>query len=228
MGSKEGDYWGAGGRDAAWDRYFEGGQQGQPPGGFIRYGGGGLYAGILVVLVAAWAGAQALRKQGSVFSPANRKLLWFWLGVMLVSLLLAFGRYAPFYWFLYQLPGVSFIRNPAKFMHVFVWALVVVFAYGVHGLSRCYMETVAPARAGTLRGGWSKLAGFRPEMDDGLPGCDWVEPGGMVGVCLITHELGGLPADGAIQLRVRPGILLNSASGAPAGLCYCWRRQPGW
>jgi hypothetical protein len=139
-----GNYWGAIGRDPAWDRYFAGGRQGPPPNPgqqFIRYSGGGIYAGVLVALVAVWAGLQSFRKQASVFSPPNRKLIWFWLGVMLVSLLLAFGRHAPFYQWLYALPYFSTIRNPAKFIHVFNWALVIVFAYGIHGLSRRYLGT---------------------------------------------------------------------------------------
>lgn len=158
-----GNYWGAAGRDAAWDRYFEGGRQGSPPGGFIRYGGGGTYAGVLVVLVAVWAGIQSLRKEASVFSSGNRKLIWFWLGVMFVCLLLAFGKHAPFYQFVYALPYFSAIRNPAKFIHVFSWALIIVFAYGIHGLSRRYLEVAATGAASLpehLRSWWSKVKGF--------------------------------------------------------------------
>ncbi len=158
-----GEYWGAAGRDPAWDLYFARGEQGPPPGGFLRYSGGGIYAGVLVVLIAVWAGAQALRRQGSVFSLPSRKLIWFWLGVMLIALLLAFGRYAPFYQFLYALPYFSTIRNPAKFMDVFNWALIVVFAYGVHGLGRRYLETPAPAApslSAHLRTWWAKVRGF--------------------------------------------------------------------
>ena len=158
-----GNYWGAAGRDAAWDRYFAGGEQGPRPGGFLRYSGGGIYAGVLVVLIAVWAGAQALRRQGSVFSPANRKLIGFWLGVLLVSLLLAFGRYAPFYQFLYALPYFSTIRNPAKFMDVFNWGLILLFGYGVHGLSRRYLEVPASGAlplSGQLRTWWGKVKGF--------------------------------------------------------------------
>jgi hypothetical protein len=136
-----GDYWGAAGRDPSWDRYFESGEQGPASGGPIRFSGGGVYAGVLVVLIAAWAAAQSLRKQGSVFSLGTRKQLWFWLGLMLVSVLLAFGRHAPFYQFFYALPYSSAIRNPAKFMHVFSWVLAIVFAYGIDALSRNYLET---------------------------------------------------------------------------------------
>ena len=60
--------------------------------------------------------------------------------ILVASLLLAWGRFAPmFYGLLYQLPYFSTIRNPAKFFIFFVWALVVLFAYGIHALSQRYL-----------------------------------------------------------------------------------------
>lgn len=160
-----GGYWGAAGRDAAWDQYFAGGMQGQPPdpnSQFLRYTGGGNYAGVLVVLVAVWAGIQALRREGSVFSLESRRLLWFWIAALVIALLLAFGRYAPFYRLLYALPYFSTIRNPAKFIHVFNWALVILFAYGVHGLSRRYLEMPGAATPllAHLKKWWAQVRGF--------------------------------------------------------------------
>ena len=55
---------------------------------------------------------------------------------MLVCLLVGFGRFAPFYQLFYALPFASTMRNPSKFVHIVEWALVILFAYGVHGLSR--------------------------------------------------------------------------------------------
>ena len=167
-GLKGGDYWGAGGRDLAWDAYFANGSQGPEPGGFIRYGGGGLYAGVLVVVLGLWAAFQARRGAGPTFSPVNRKLLWFWLGVMVVSVLLSVGRYAPFFGCVYNMPGLhklfsSYMRNPGKFMHPFEWGLVVLFAYGVDGLTRRYAQTATASSLGLVahvRGWWSKVSGF--------------------------------------------------------------------
>src|SRR6185295_20367094 len=80
------------------------------------------------------------------FSLEQRKLIWFWAGAAFISLLLAFGRYAPFYRFIYMLPYFSTIRNPAKFTHPFNWSLVILFAYGIHGLCRRYLTNgVAPS-----------------------------------------------------------------------------------
>lgn len=158
-----GNYWGAVGRDPAWDRYFASGQQGQPPAGFLRFTGGGNYAGVLVVLVALWATAQGLRKKDSVFPPEQRRWIGFWSVVALISLLLAFGRFAPFYQFLYLLPYFSTIRNPAKFLHLVDYSLVVLFAYGLHGLWQRYVIEAQPAKQGIaamVQGWWRQVRGF--------------------------------------------------------------------
>jgi hypothetical protein len=158
-----GNYWGAMGRDPAWNHYLEGGKQGSPPdpnSHFLRFTGGGGYAGVLVVLVALWAVCQSFRKD-SPFSTAQRKLLWFWSAVVVVALLLALGRYAPFYRILYALPYFSTIRNPVKFVHMFNFATVILFAFGLHGLSRRYLES-APAKAtgpASRSNGWWATAG---------------------------------------------------------------------
>jgi hypothetical protein len=160
---KGGNYWGAVGRDPAWDRYFAGGKQGPPPQGSMRFSGGGSYAGVFVVLVALWAIAQSFRRKDSVFSLMQRRFIWFWAAAMLISLLLAFGRFAPFYQFLYMLPYFSTIRNPCKFLSVFNWALVIVFSYGIHGLSRRYMETAVSNSLSALamfKPWWKKAVGF--------------------------------------------------------------------
>jgi hypothetical protein len=167
--SEGGRYWGSIGRAAEWDRYVAGGQQGPLPKGFIRYSGGGFYAGVGVVLLAVWAAVQALRKDAP-FSAAQRKWLWFWIGMFVVCLLLAFGRYAPFYRWLYALPYFSTIRNPAKFTHLLSFALVVMFAYGVDGLWRTYVEP-AEGRGGKAWGGfgnwWKKASKFEKRWVQG-------------------------------------------------------------
>ncbi len=156
-------YWGQVGRDPAWDRYLAGGKVGPRPQGFLRFSGGGEYAGLLVVMVALWGLAESFRKKDSIYSPNQRRFIWFWAGAAFVSLLFAFGRYAPFYRLVYMLPYFSTIRNPAKFMHPFHWSMVILFAYGIHGLSRRYMEGMAESTSGLaahLRAWWAKAKGF--------------------------------------------------------------------
>ena len=158
-----GNYWGAIGRDAAWDSYFASDMKGQRPRGFIRYSGGGSYAGVLVVLIALWTVFQGFRKKDSVFGVAQRKFIRFWSALALLALLVAFGRFAPFYQIFYALPFASTIRNPAKFVHIVEWALVILFAYGVHGLSRACLEAPGATTGGLsaqLHAWWAKAAAF--------------------------------------------------------------------
>ncbi len=159
-----GNYWGAVGRDPALVRYFDSGKQGSPaPSGFMRFTGGGNYAGILVALLAFWAMAQSLRRENSAFPETQRRCIWFWSVVLIGSLLLAYGCFAPFYKFFYMLPYASTIRNPAKFILIFSWAMVILSAYGVHGLSRRYLEVPAAKFASLpahLKNWWAKVRGF--------------------------------------------------------------------
>ncbi len=124
---RNGLYWGGAGRDPRLDRFFDSGSQGVQPSGpgiYMRFTGGGNYCGILVLLIAGWAIAQAFRRQNSIFPDAQKRMIQFWAVVMLFCLLFAWGRFAPFYALLYQLPYFSTIRNPAKFIIFFSWALV--------------------------------------------------------------------------------------------------------
>ena len=154
-----GVYWGGIGRDPVLDRYFDGGEKGPPPAsGFMRFTGGGDYCGVLVVLVALWTVIQSFRREGSPFTPAQKKLIWFWLVILIGSLLLAWGRFAPiFYGTLYQLPYFSTIRNPCKFIIFFCWALLILFGYGLNALSR-QLDAAAPA--GSFKNWWARAAQF--------------------------------------------------------------------
>jgi len=156
---QNGVYWGGVGRAPELDRYFDSGSQGPQPSGpglFMRFTGGGNYCGILVLLVAGWALAQSLRRQNSIFSSPQKRVIWFWAVVAVICLPLAWGRFAPgsktsdgflFYAFLYKLPYFSTIRNPAKFILFFSWALTIIFAYGVHALNRRYLDMAASKAA---------------------------------------------------------------------------------
>ena len=117
------------------------GAVGQEPGVIqSRHSGSGFYAGVVVVVIAVFGVAQSFRKKGNAFSSGERKQLWCWLALLIVALLLSWGRHAPFYQFVYALPYLSTIRNPFKFLFPFNLALVILFGYGLEGLCRLYLE----------------------------------------------------------------------------------------
>ena len=154
-----GIYWGAVGRDPAWDRYYASGKQGQRPGGFQRFAGGGNYPGLLVWIIGIWAATQAFRKQGNLFTAAESWPLKFFSIAIIISLLLAYGRFAPFYQILYALPYFSTIRNPAKFLHIVTFGLLFLFAFGVDAICRRYL-TVITEKVDRSKTWWAKAAKF--------------------------------------------------------------------
>ena len=158
-----GVYWGGVGRDPNIDRFLDSGGSGSPPPGAMRFSGGGNYCGILVALIAAWTIAQSFRRQNSPFTAAQKKNIWFWTVVLFGSLLLAWGRFAPFYALPYQLPYFSTIRNPAKFLFFLSWAVVILLAYGIHALSRRHLEIATANSSGfitQLINWWPKAGEF--------------------------------------------------------------------
>jgi hypothetical protein len=139
---KGGNYWGAVGQHPAWDAYYaqENPNPAEAPQGALRrHSGSGFYTGVFVCLLALWAVFRSCGGPGTVYRPGERRLIWFWAAMALSSLLLSWGRHAPFYALAYELPYFSTIRNPIKFLHPLNIALVVLFAYGVEGLWRSWV-----------------------------------------------------------------------------------------
>jgi hypothetical protein len=148
---ENGVYWGSIGRDPSLDQWFESGRQGPRPEMLMRLNGGGIYCGIFVWLVVGWVVAQAFRRQ-SFLSSEQKQMIWFWAAVVLFCLPMAWGRFAPFsrtsddflfYALFYKLPYFSTIRNPAKFVFLLSWAVLILFGYGIHFLSRYYFAGAA-------------------------------------------------------------------------------------
>ena len=116
-----------------------------------RHSGNGEYAGVLVALFAIFALLNSFRPSASPYNPVERRMVWFWGLATLFSLMAAWGRFSFLYGLLYQLPGVSSIRNPIKFMHPFVITWVILAGYGLEAFHRCYLRGPAkPAKAAQL------------------------------------------------------------------------------
>ena len=81
-----------------------------------RHSGSGEYVGIVVFLLAIWAILFALNKNTLIYSGTERRMILFWGFIALSSLLLAFGKHAIFYQFIYQMPFFNTMRNTIKFL----------------------------------------------------------------------------------------------------------------
>lgn len=102
------------------------------------------------------------RDQGALLTRgAARRVVLGWRGFAFAA-----GGLGPpcfFYRLLYQLPYVSTIRNPIKFMHPFHIAWVILAAYGLEAMWRRYLQTAArrtetlPPR---LQRWWLRVSGF--------------------------------------------------------------------
>lgn len=74
-------------------------------------------------------------------TTTTRAEIIFWGCVVVVTLLLAFGKFFPLYALFYKLPLVSSIRNPNKFLQVFQLALGILAAYGLDEVLRSKRPT---------------------------------------------------------------------------------------
>ncbi len=156
-------YWGAVGQSPGWQP----GQAGLP-----RHSGYGIYAGMLVLLVAMWALLQAALGATGQFNTEDRRWILFWGAVVILSVLFAWGRHAPFYQMLYPLPFFNSIRNPIKFMHPASLGLVILFAYGLEGMARAYLEqTRKKGFFEHIHDWWNETQGPNLAICLGLLGC---------------------------------------------------------
>jgi hypothetical protein len=128
-----------------------------------RYSGSGEYAGMLVSILAIFASVNALRGSKSPFSVIERRYVWFWIAAAIVSLMASWGRHFVFYRLIYDLPYVSTIRNPIKFMHPFHIAWIILAGYGLEALWRRYLRSApawSPALTSKSQPWWPKAPDF--------------------------------------------------------------------
>ncbi|MCW5558954.1 MAG: hypothetical protein KIT22_14130, partial [Verrucomicrobiae bacterium] len=118
-----------------------------------RSNGGGEGMGALVLLLAGWAGWRAaVPGTKAVYSAEERAWIGFWVSVVGVALLLAFGRFAPFYRMFHSLPGAATMRMPMKFLHIVHLGGAILFGYGLAGLARRPRGTDSEGRKSGVRG----------------------------------------------------------------------------
>jgi len=116
--------------------------KGQVAGMQRRHTGSGEYTGELVWILALFALANTLRKKDAPYSVKERRMVWFWGGAALISLMAAWGRHGFFYGWLYHLPYINNSRNPVKYLHPFNVSMFILAGFGVEVFCRKYL--VAP------------------------------------------------------------------------------------
>jgi hypothetical protein len=129
-GEPAGPYWGRMGRSPGWEETKQGFQNLKLENQYL--GAIPLALAVFAALAAlvAWRRQREAPASAPIPDPAARREIFFWTAAALVTLLLAFGKYFQVYYLFYQLPGISSIRNPNKFLQVFQLALAILAAYG--------------------------------------------------------------------------------------------------
>ncbi|MGQ0648811.1 MAG: YfhO family protein [Gemmatimonadaceae bacterium] len=88
------------------------------------------YIGVVVLVLAGLA-------FGSWVAGAHKRLVWFFVGTFVVSLLWALGGFTPFYRLVYAIvPGTKFFRAPSTMLYVVAFSVSVLTAFGVERLLR--------------------------------------------------------------------------------------------
>jgi hypothetical protein len=118
-GEPEGPYWGRLGRSRGWEETRQ---------GLMNFKLETLYLGAIPI---------AFALLGLVLGMARRDRaradVIFWGAAALITFILGCGKFTPIYRLFFELPGISSIRAPVKFMQVTQFALGVLAAYGLQG-----------------------------------------------------------------------------------------------
>ena len=121
-------YWGRLGRSEGWDAAHP------DRGGFFNFRQhivylGAMPVGLMIFAVAFYISCRLRRGKNN--APVYVTDIPFWFAVGIVALLLAFGRYAPFYRVFYSIPYMSFLRAPVKFMRLVEFSTAALAASGL-------------------------------------------------------------------------------------------------
>jgi O-antigen/teichoic acid export membrane protein len=108
--------------------------------GIKNYVEAGSYVGILPLLLAVVAVAGAIRKPGTTASAQDRRHIWIFAALALVSLLLVFGT--PLYALLYYgLPGVKQLHSPFRWVFPYTLSIAMLAGFGASYLSQAIPDS---------------------------------------------------------------------------------------
>lgn len=121
-GEPTGPYWGRLGRSDGWEQTRQ---------GFPNFKLETLYLGAFPVVLACLSLYLAFGVR-----RWDRPDVVFWSLAALITFVLGLGKFTPVYRLFFELPGMSSIRGPVKFMQVTQFALGILAAFGLEGLLR--------------------------------------------------------------------------------------------
>ncbi len=114
-----------------------------------------LGAGVLFLAATAFLGRGADVRAANV----RRKLLWFFAGMLVISMLWALGGNTPFYHLVYAIvPGSKFFRAPSTIFFVTTFAVAVLAAFGSEKVLRGELSKAWCVGAGAVGLGVAVLA----------------------------------------------------------------------
>lgn len=127
-------YWGRVGRSIDWEPVDP--EMPRAQFGFANYKQHTIYLGLLPLLLASY-GLCRIRAWDSALV---RRIHWFWLGLWVLGLFLALGRYFPLYRVFYALPYFGNIRAPIKFVHWMEFSTAILCGFGLSAMLRDLTE----------------------------------------------------------------------------------------
>lgn len=119
-GEPSGPYWGRLGRSEGWDTTRQ---------GFPNFKLETLYIGGIPIALALLGMVIGFKSKGRARTDTV-----FWSAALLLTFILGCGKFTPLYRLFFELPAMSSIRAPVKFMQVAQFALGVLAAFGLNGL----------------------------------------------------------------------------------------------
>ncbi|MBL68581.1 MAG: hypothetical protein CMO74_09075 [Verrucomicrobiales bacterium] len=205
-------YWGSVGQTPGWPEH----RMGMP-----HHSGYGVYAGVLVLVVAVWGLVNSFRREDGPYSRVECRFIWFTATLAIISLGLAWGRHGFLYQLIYPLPFFNDIRNPIKFMQPFSLLLVILFGLGLQGIARLYLEDTRRRvkEAGSML---SNL--FQP--GEGFEKT-WAIGSGVFFMAAAALSLALMTLQGDVAVHISRGLGLADEQGAKAmaafGMGQIWR-----
>jgi len=232
-GEPAGPYWGRTGQSAGWE---------QTKRGLRNLRTEGIYIGVipigmaLVGLLLALLGRSSDRINGvcrmgngegaNIQQPTpnaqhssmgRRGDIIFWGVVAVVTLLLSYGKFAPFYRWFWHLPMVHPIRNPNKHLHMFQIAIGILAAFGVDGLVRGQWANTKRGKAAA----WSGVALFALAGVGMLAGAGVVK-GARAALTQGFVESGWGQAAAVIVQNMTRALMHGGWMAVVGGVCVAW------